>query len=134
MKFPMSKVLRRTLLSSVLLISLPLLVSCDGLGDFGDTNEDPTQPTEVEPRFLFPQVQLNTPGSWSTMNRANHRVASAAVQQMASTSFFWVGNTYDRDVGEDNTITLWQDLWDPLVNLQQAIAFLRQKKENGEDV
>jgi hypothetical protein len=130
----MTKVLRLALLSSALLASAFLLLSCDGLGDFGDTNEDPTQPTELEPRFLFPQVQLNTPGNWAIMNRANHRVASAAVQHMASTSFFWVGNTYDRDVGEDNTVRLWRGLWDPLVNLQQAIQFLEQKKENGEDV
>ena len=130
----MTKSLRFTLVSSTLLISMFFLVSCDGLGDFGDTNEDPTQPTELEPRFLFPQVQLNTPGNWAIMNRANHRVASAAVQHMANTSSFWVGNTYDRDVGEDNTIRLWQGLWDPLVNLQQAIQFLKQKKANGEDV
>jgi hypothetical protein len=122
------------------LLLLPgVFFACDSVSDFGDTNENPTQPTELDPRFLFPQVQLETPGNWALMNRANHRFAGAAIQHWASPSEFWgAGNEYNRRGGggtENSAQRFWDGVWgNTLVDLQHAINFLQQSKENGENV
>lgn len=68
------------------------LVSCDGLSDFGDMNEDPTAANDINPDFEFTTVQLGTAGSrWETW-RTNLIYAENIVQHMATTAGYWSGN------------------------------------------
>ena len=113
-----------------------LLLSCDTVGDFGDINEDPLEPTELDARFLFPKVQLETPGNWTDMNRANQRYAGTAVQQFASTSTSFLGTHY-RSGAETEFAgqRLWRNMWDEaMVNMQHTIEQLEMAREEGAEV
>lgn len=92
----MSRVQLRSLTSVFALGLLALfLVSCDGgIGDFGDTNEDPTVPDNIEPANEFTSIQLGVAGSRYEMWRANLIYAECIVQHTARTAGYWQGNFY----------------------------------------
>lgn len=86
-----TRLLRLTSLASIILLA-GLLVSCDGLGDFGGMNEDPTAANDLSPEFEFTTLQLGTAGSrWETW-RTNLIYAETIVQHMATTAGYWSGN------------------------------------------
>ncbi len=71
-----------------------LLTSCDGIGDFGNTNVNPTQATEIDAEYLFTTLQLGTVGSRYENWRGNLIYSENVIQHMATTIGYWVGNFY----------------------------------------
>ncbi len=79
---------------SVLAVLALFLASCDGLGEFGDTNIDPTQAAEIDAGFEFSTLQLGTSGSRYENWRGNLIYSECIVQHMATTLGYWAGNFY----------------------------------------
>jgi hypothetical protein len=82
-----SRLLRLASALSVGLLAL-VLVSCDGIGDFGDMNQDPTTANEPNPDFEFTTLQLGVAGSRFEMWRTNLIYTMPIVQHIANPSFY----------------------------------------------
>lgn len=86
-----SRLIRLTSTLSIGLLAI-LLVSCDGMSDFGDMNEDPTAANDLNPDYEFTTLQLGVAGSrWETW-RTNLIYAETIVQHLATTAGYWSGN------------------------------------------
>lgn len=77
-----TRIARRSYLP-VLGLLVFLLASCDGLGDFGDMNQDPTESAEMTPDYEFTAVQLGTAGSRYEVWRHNLLYTEQIAQHMA---------------------------------------------------
>jgi hypothetical protein len=89
-------------LSSVLLtVAFALLVftACDSLGDFGDTNTDPTEASTINPDLEFSTVQLGTAGSRWEVWRTNLIYNELIVQHLGTNLGYWVGDDYGLSSG-----------------------------------
>lgn len=75
---------RLTRLPSLLAIGVLALVlsACDGLGDFGDMNQDPTATNNLSPDIEFSTIQLGTAGSRYEVWRHNLIYTTQIAQQM----------------------------------------------------
>ena len=67
---------------------LLLFSACDSLGDFGDTNRNPTAATEIEPAIEFTTIQLGTAGSRWEIWRANLIYNELIIQHLGTNSGF----------------------------------------------
>ncbi len=82
---------RRLLLG---LAAVLIFSSCDGLGEFGDTNRDPTQASDIEPGLEFTTVQLGTGGTRFDVWRTNLIYSELINQHLGSNLGYWVGDDY----------------------------------------
>jgi hypothetical protein len=121
------------------LVLVPLLalamVSCD-MGDFGDMNENPTQSTELDDRYIITTTQKAYAGNRGWITRANFFYSATITQQIARGAIA-PGEIYTRNV--DYATALWGDAysggWQAQVrNIQDIIKILERKQEDGENV
>ncbi len=82
-----SRIARVASLLSAGVLALVLL-SCDGVGDFGDTNEDPTTANDPNPDLEFTTLQLGVSGSRFDMWRTNLIYTMPIVQHIANPGFY----------------------------------------------
>jgi hypothetical protein len=76
------------------LVVLVLLPSCDSIGDFGDTNQDPTVANTLEPGLEFSTVQLGTVGARYDVWRTNLIYSELVIQHLGFNAGYWVGGQY----------------------------------------
>src|SRR5690625_2524817 len=57
--------------------------SCDSISDFGDMNEDPGQPTEINPELQFTYIQLQSTYSSGIQQRVNWLLSGPVIQSVA---------------------------------------------------
>ncbi len=110
------------------------LISCD-LGDFGDMNENPTQSTELDDRFLLTTVQKGYSGQRGWISRVNIIYGANMVQH--TTGGTGTGDIYslNRSFAEDLWVKMYSSGWEATVrNVQDMLYTLREKQEAGENV
>jgi len=72
-----------------------VLAACDSsVGDFGDTNKDPTEPNNIDPELAFTTVQLGTAGSRYEVWRTNLIYQELIAQHIGTNLGYWVGDDY----------------------------------------
>lgn len=111
-----------------------ILVSCD-VSDFGDMNENPTQSTEMDDRFILTTVQKGYAGQRGWISRANWIYASNIVQHTSMGT--GSGDIYS--LNRANAASMWEQQyaagWQAVVrNVQDMIKSLEQQQEEGENV
>lgn len=80
-------------------LALVFLTACDGMGDFGDMNQDPTEASSIEPGLEFSTVQLGTAGSRWEVWRTNLIYNEMVVQHLGTNLGYWVGDDYGLSTG-----------------------------------
>ena len=79
--------------------ALLLFSSCDSLGEFGDTNRDPTEASQIEPGLEFTTVQLGTAGSRWEIWRTNLIYQELIIQHLGTNLGYWYGDDYTLSTG-----------------------------------
>jgi hypothetical protein len=71
------------LLAAALVAGLLLVSGCD-FGDFGDINDDPTRPNELDPDLLFARATTYGPLRYNVYQRSQHLFGNLYVQYFAN--------------------------------------------------
>lgn len=88
-------------LAAVLFVAFVLLAftACDGMGDFGNMNRDPTEASTIDPDLEFSTIQLGTAGSRWEIWRTNLIYNEVVVQHLGTNLGYWVGDDYGLSSG-----------------------------------
>lgn len=126
---------RRVLPTVVAAVSCIAVGSCD-ITDFGDMNENPTQSTEMDDRFLITTIQLGYAGGWIEADRHNLGYSSGIVQHVAR-RYEHYSETYSLSM--DAATRLWnanyaQNWLGVVKHVQDVIHRLELRQGEGETV
>ena len=127
-------VLKKTLLLLFLPFGTLFMSSCDGIGDFGDMNENPTQVTSVPPEYQFTRIQLQAGGNREMISRGTYRHGGSVIQQVART--WHGGNEYSFNIlNRDANSWYMQNAYTNQVKLiEDVVHMVQEMKDEGQDV